>query len=331
MILSQAPMRISLGGGATDLESYYSKYGGFVISAAIDQYCSILASKPFYDTIRLSYMQQEMINNIDDIKNSRFREALRFIGIDNSIELHSFADIPANTGLGSSSSFLVSLLNALHTYKRNFVTQKQLAEEACHIEIDVLGEPIGKQDQYIASFGGVTCLTFEKNGDVLVEPLQASGETLEQLESNLVYFYTSIERSASEVLAEQDEKSQKNDQEMLQNLHQIKEIGLETKKYLEQGKVDMLGELFHTHWQIKKKRSDKMSDPFIDECYELARKNGALGGKLIGAGGGGFLMFYCPNNDKSALADAMKKEGLRPMRFHFDFWGARILVNMKRF
>jgi len=324
-------MRITLGGGATDLESYYSKYGGFVIAAAIDQYCSILASRRFYDSIRLSYMQLETVDNIDDIKNTRLREALRFIGIDKGIELHSFADIPANTGLGSSSSFLVAVLNALHAYKRNFVTQKQLAEEACHIEIDVLGEPIGKQDQYIAAFGGVTCLTFEKNGDVLIEPLQVSDETLEQLESNLVYFFTGMERGASEILSEQDEKSKKGDTGMLQNLHQIKEIGLETKKHLEQGKVDMLGELFHTHWEIKKKRSGKMSDPFIDECYELARKNGAIGGKLIGAGGGGFLMFYCKNSDKPGLSEAMKKKGLRPMRFHFDFEGAKILVNMKRF
>jgi len=331
MILSRAPMRITLGGGATDLESYYSKYGGFVIAAAIDQYCSILASKRFYDSIRLSYMQLETVDNINDIKNTRFREALRFIGIDKGIELHSFADIPANAGLGSSSSFLVAVLNALHAYKREFVTQRQLAEEACHIEIDVLGEPIGKQDQYIAAFGGVTCLTFEKNGDVLVEPLQVSDETLDQLESNLVYFFTGMERGASEILSEQDTKSKKDDQEMLENLRQVKEIGLETKKHLEQGKVDMLGELFHTHWEIKKKRSGKMSDPFIDECYELARKNGALGGKLIGAGGGGFLMFYCKNSDKPRLSDAMKKKGLRPMRFHFDFEGAKILVNMKRY
>lgn len=331
MILSRAPMRITLGGGATDLESYYSKYGGFVIAAAIDKYCSILASKRFYDSIRLSYTQMEIRDKVDDIRHPIFRETLRFLGVDKGIEFHSFADIPANTGLGSSSSFTVAVLNALHAYKREFVTQKQLAEEACHIEIDVLGEPIGKQDQYIAAFGGVTCLTFEKNGDVLVAPLQVSDETLEQLESNLVYFFTSIERSASEILSEQDAKSKKDDTGMLQNLHQIKEIGLETKKCLEQGKVDMLGELFHTHWEIKKKRSGKMSDPFIDECYEVARKNGALGGKLIGAGGGGFLMFYCQNSDKPRLSNAMKKKGLRPMRFHFDFEGAKILVNMKRF
>lgn len=331
MILSRAPMRITMGGGGTDLESYYSKYGGFLIAAAIDKYCSILASKRFYDSIRLSYMQLETVDNIDDIKNTRLREALRFTGIKEGIELHSFADIPANTGLGSSSSFMVAVLNALHAYNREFVTQRQLAEEACHIEIDVLHEPIGKQDQYIAAFGAVTCLTFEKNGNVLVEPLRVSDETLDQLVSNLSFFFTGMERSASEILAEQDTKSQKDDPEMIQNLHQIKKIGLETKRHLEKGNVDILGELFHAHWETKKKRSQKISTPFIDECYETARKNGALGGKLIGAGGGGFLMFYCRSSDKPKLSQAMKRRGLKPVRFHFDFEGAKILVNMKRY
>ena len=331
MILSRAPMRITLGGGGTDLKSYYAKYGGFLIAGAIDKYCSILASKRFYDSIWLSYMQLETVDNIDDIKNTRFREALRFLKIEKGIELYSFADIPANTGLGSSSSFMVAVLNALHTYKRDFVTQKQLAEEACHIEIDVLGEPIGKQDQYIAAFGGVTCLTFEKSGEVLAEPLRVSDEVLDQLEGNLVCFFTGLERGASEILSEQDKKSKEDDLEMIQNLHKIKDIGLQIKKHLESGRIDILGELFHTHWEIKKKRSHQMSAPFIDECYEMARKSGALGGKLIGAGGGGFLMFYCHNNDKPRLFQAMKKMGLKPMRFHFDFEGAKILVNMKSF
>lgn len=331
MILSRAPVRITLGGGGTDLKSYYSRYGGFVIAAAIDRYCSILASKRFYDSIRLSYSQMEIKDSVGEIEHRIFREALKFVGIGNGIELHSVADVPANSGLGSSSSFTVALLNALHAYKRDFVTQKQLAEEACYIEIDVLGEPIGKQDQYIAAFGGITCLTFEKNGEVIVEPLQISDEALDQLDSNLVFYFTGKERSASEILSEQDEKSKKDDLGTIQNLHQIKEIGLETRKYLEKGKVDILGELFHAHWQIKKRRSHKISDPFIDECYEVARKSGAVGGKIMGAGGGGFLMFYCYNSDKPRLSEAMKKIGLKPVRFHFDFEGAKILVNMKRF
>jgi D-glycero-alpha-D-manno-heptose-7-phosphate kinase len=253
----------------------------------------------------------EIKDRIDDIEHRIFREALRFSGVEKGIELHSVADVPASSGLGSSSSFTVALLNALHTYKREFVTQKQLAEEACHIEIDVLGEPIGKQDQYIAAFGGIACLTFDKNGDVLVEPLRISEETLDELENNLVFFFTGKERSASDILAEQDKKSKSNDPGMENNLHQIKEIGLKTREYLEKGDTDMLGELLHAHWEAQKKRPQKMTDPFIDDCYEIARKNGALGGKIIGAGGGGFLMFYCPNGKKVKVSAALKKAGLR--------------------
>ena len=327
MILSRAPTRITLGGGGTDLQSYYSKYGGFLIAGAIDKYCNILANKRFYDSIRLSYSQMEIRDNVADIEHRIFREALNLLGAEKRIELHSTADVPADCGLGTSSSFTVALLNALHTYKRDFITQKQLAEEACHIEIDILGEPIGKQDQYMAAFGGVTCLTFEKNGDALVEPLRISPLTLDQLEDNILLFFTGKERSASEILAEQDKKSMHDNPKMIDNLNQTKEIGLEMRKYLEQGQVDMIGELFHIHWETKKKRSKKISNPFVDECYEVARKKGALGGKLLGAGGSGFLMFYCTNHDKPKLIETMQKMGLRWEQFRFDFDGAKILIN----
>jgi len=327
MILSRAPTRITLGGGGTDIKSYYSKYGGFLIAGAIDKYCTILANKRFYDSIRLSYSQMEIRDNVADIEHRIFRAALGLIGIERGIELHSTADVPANCGLGTSSSFTVALLNALHAYNKDFVTQKQLAEEACHIEIDALGEPIGKQDQYMAAFGGLTCLTFDKNGGVLVEPLRISNEVLDQLEGNILLFFTGKERSASEILSEQVERSNQDNPEMINNLHQIKDIGLETRRYLERGQVNMLGELLHVHWEVKKKRSRKISDPFINECYEVARKNGAAGGKLVGAGGGGFFMFYCNNNDKPKLVEAMQKMGLRWERFHFDFDGTKILVN----
>lgn len=329
MILSRAPTRITLGGGGTDLESYYSKYGGFLIAGAINKYCTILANRRFYDSIRLSYSQTEIRDRVADIQHRIFRAALQLLGVEKGIELHSTADVPAGCGLGSSSSFTVSVLNAIHAYNRDFVTQRQLAEEACHIEIDILGEPIGKQDQYMAAFGGLTCLTFDGSGEVMVEPLRVSNETIEQLEDSLLLFFTGKERSASEILSEQDRKCKHDDLEMVSNLHQIKAIGLETKKYLEAGQVDMLGEFLHVHWEIKKKRSRNMSDPFIDECYEVARKNGAIGGKLIGAGGGGFLMLYCENSNgyKPRLASAMQKMGLRWERFHFDFDGAKILVN----
>ncbi|MFC1904342.1 hypothetical protein ACFLXT_01040 [Chloroflexota bacterium] len=327
MILSRAPTRISLGGGGTDLKSYYSKHGGFIIAGAINKYCNILATKRFFDSIRLSYSQMEVRDRVSDIEHGIFRATLEFMGIEKGIELHSTADVPANCGLGTSSSFTVALLNALHTYNRDIVTQRQLAEEACHIEIDILGEPIGKQDQYMAVFGGLTCLTFHKNGDVLVEPLRISLDTLEQLESNTLLFFTGKQRIASEILSEQDEKCEQDDSEMIQNLDQIKEIGLETRRYLEKGQVDMLGELFHVHWGIKKRRSRKMSDPSIDEYYEVARKNGAAGGKLVGAGGGGFLMLYCENHSKPKLAEAMQKISLRRERFHFDLDGTKIMIN----
>lgn len=329
MILSRAPTRITLGGGGTDLESYYSKYGGFLIAGAIDKYCHILASKRFYDSIRLSYSQTEIRNSASEVEHRIFRAALEFTGIERGIELHSAADVPAGCGLGSSSSFTVALLNALHAYKKDFVTQRRLAEEACHIEIDVLGEPIGKQDQYLAALGGVTCLTLEKNGEVLVEPLRASREMLDQLEGNTLIFFTGKERSASEVLAEQDSRSRQGDPDMINNLHRVKEIGLETRRCLESGQANTFGELLHVHWEAKRKRSQKMSSPFVDECYEEARKNGAIGGKLIGAGGGGFLMLYCENTNhtKPKLIEKMEKMGLRWERFHFDFEGAKILVN----
>ncbi len=327
MILSTAPMRITLGGGGTDLESYYSKYGGFLIAGGINKYCTIIANRRFVNTIRISYSEMENVNCVEEIKHRIFKTTLEFMDVKEGIELHSIADIPARSGLGTSSTFTVALLNALHTYKKDYINQKQLADEACHVEIDLLGEPIGKQDQYMAAFGGLTCLTFYKNGDVYVEPLQVKADVIDQIESNLLLFFTGKERDASEILSEQDEKSKSDDPHIINNLHTVKDIGLQTRRYLEAGDVDMLGELLHTHWETKKKRSKNMSDPFIDECYDLARKKGAIGGKLVGAGGGGFLMFYCANGHKSSLIESLQNRGLKWERFHFDFSGAKILVN----
>jgi D-glycero-alpha-D-manno-heptose-7-phosphate kinase len=318
MILSRAPLRITLGGGGTDLKSYYSQHGGFLIAAGIDRYCTILVNRRFYDSIRLSYSQTEIVESVEQIQHRIFREALKMVGINKNIELHSTADVPSNSGLGSSSCFTVALMNALHAYKGEYLGKKRLAEEACHIEIDLLGEPIGKQDQYMAAFGGITCLTFDKNGSVLVEPLH-----------NLLFFFTGKERSASEILQEQDDKSKQNDSAMVNNLHQIKDIGLKTRECLEKGNIDMLGELLHAHWETKKKRSQKMSDPFIDECYDVARKKGALGGKLMGAGGGGFFMFYCQNGEKYMVTQAMRKLGLRREMFKIDWDGAMVMLNSK--
>lgn len=329
MIVSRAPVRITLGGGGTDLASYYSRHGGFLIGAGINRYCTILANRRFYPSIQLSYSKTEIKDSVDEIEHRIFREALKLTGISHSIELHSTCHVPTNSGLGSSSTFTVALLNALHTYKGDFITRQDLAEEACHIEIECLGEPIGKQDQYMAAFGGITCLTFEKDGQVFVEPLHVTDETLDQLESNLIFFFSGRERSASEILSEQDVKSKAGDRSMEENLHQVKDIGLRTRYYLERGEVDMFGELLDFHWQLKKNRSSKMSDPFIDECYEYARNSGALGGKLMGAGGGGFFMFYCQNGNKARVSEAMQKLGLRRDRFQFDWEGVRVLLNSK--
>ena len=330
MIISCAPARITLGGGGTDLPSYYSKYGGFLIADAIDSYVYISIHKRFQKDIRLVYSNTEMVNDSSQIKHPILREAFKLLGIEGGIEVFSMADVPAGFGLGSSGSFTVALLNALHVYEKEFVTQKQLAEEACHIEIDILKEPIGKQDQYISAFGGVTCFTFDTNGEVLVEPLRMTDEALHQLENNLLFFYTAMERSASEVLREQDEKSKNNDAEVLNNLHQIKEIGLKSKELLEKGQLDEFGGLMDAHWQTKRKLSSKVSNPFIDECYEVARKSGALGGKIMGAGGGGFFMFYC-SGDKSRLIASLKEKGLTPAWFRFDFGGVKTLLNMRCF
>ena len=328
MIISRAPVRISLGGGGTDLASYYSKFGGFLIAAAIEKYVFISVNRRFYKSVRLSYSETEIVDSVDDIKHKIFRECLKSLEINKQIELVSIADVPANCGLGSSSAFTVSLLNALHTYKREFVSLEDLAEEACKIEIDVLGEPIGKQDQYISAFGMVTCLKFEKDGKVIVAPINMTNEKMMELENNIMLFYTGIERKASDILSSQNEKTKKGDESVVTTLHQIKEIGLETRAAFEKGDLDRFGELLDFHWETKKRLSSQISDPFIDECYEIARKNGALGGKIMGAGGGGFFMFYCPR-EKAKLIEAMKKQGLPFMHFRFDLEGAKIMVNMK--
>jgi len=327
MILSRSPLRITLGGGSTDLASYYSKFGGFMITAGINRYCTILVDERFETALRLSYSEVENVDKVDDIRHNIFREALKFTGVKQGVEIHSVAYLPTNSGLGSSSCFTVTLLNALHAYNRDYIPQKELAEEAAHIEIDILKSPIGKQDHYATAIGRLICLTFEKDGHVIVEPLRVSGETLEQLESNLQFYYTGLAHDTNEILKEQDTKSQADDIKMIENLHKIKEIGLLTRKTLEDGAVNEFGYLLREHWNIKKQRSDKMTTPFIDECYNEALKSGALGGKIMGSGGAGFLMFYCLNDSKMRLYESMKRMGLRREKFMFDFDGAKIIDN----
>jgi D-glycero-alpha-D-manno-heptose-7-phosphate kinase len=321
MIITRSPLRISLGGGGTDLPSYYLEHGGFVISAAINRYVYITLHEIFRPELIVKYSKMEIVERVADLNHPIVREALRMVlGEDVSyLEMTSMSDIPAGTGLGSSGSFTTALLWALHTMKSTLIGRQELAEEACHIEIDRLGEPIGKQDQYIASYGGVQCMTFETDGTVRVEPLAATSETLYNLEDNLVLFFTGYTRSASAILMEQDSKTKEKDSGMTQNLHLIKELGLESRRAFERGDVRAFGDIMHTHWEHKRKRSAGMSNPSIDEWYEAGRANGALGGKLIGAGGGGFLMFYA--EDKIRLREAMRRLGLVEVRVRFDFDG----------
>ena len=331
MIISRSPVRITLGGGGTDLASYYSKYGGALIAAAIDKYTFVTAHTRFDEDIKLNYSKTEQIKSVDNIEHNIFREALKLLKIKNGIELTSLSDMPSSSGLGTSGSFTVAVLNVLHSYKKEYVSQKQLAEEACRIEIEILKQPIGKQDQYIAAFGGITSLQFSKDGKVTVESLKMNDEALDELHNNIMLFYTGILRSASKILKEQDEKSKKDEDETIETLHNIKKIGLDTKIALENGEIDKLGEFLDLHWNIKKQLSNSISNKFIDKCYDLAKKNGALGGKIMGAGGGGFFMFYHNgnNNKKTQFIKTMAKKGLKKMRFDFDFEGSKIILNMK--
>ncbi|MFO0659179.1 MAG: sugar kinase [Polyangiaceae bacterium] len=330
MIISRAPVRFSLGGGGTDIPAYYSQHGGFVVSAAIDKYVYVTANKRFYPDIRLAYSKVEIVRNVDEIEHRIFREALRMTGISGAIELTSVADVPANSGLGSSSTFTVALLNALHTFRRHFVSSQQLAEEACQIEIERLGEPVGKQDQYIAAFGNVTALTIDTDGTVHVEPVPARDEVLDELQNNLLILYTGIERPASVVLSEQVARVKSSTTQTVDGMHRIKELGREVYRLLVDGDVDRYGELLHEHWTRKRMLAPSMTDSTIDEHYEAARKAGAIGGKIMGAGGGGFFMLYVRPADRRRVLETLEKRGLRQLRFRFDLDGARIVANLHR-
>jgi D-glycero-alpha-D-manno-heptose-7-phosphate kinase len=325
MIMTRSPLRISLGGGGTDLPSYYRDHSGFLVAAAIDKYVYILMHQRFVPRIFLKYSQMEEVDRIDDIHHPLIREALRLVGWDDlRLEITSMADVPAGTGLGSSGSFTTALLKALHVGMKNLALPAELAEQACKIEVDILKEPVGKQDQYIAAFGGITCFRFLPNGQVEVWPLKISQRTLYDMEDHLLLFFTGYTRSAGAILQEQDTRSKKNDPEMMANMHFVKQLGRDIKDALEGGNLQRFGELMNTHWEYKKGRSKSMSNERIDHWYQLARKSGALGGKLIGAGGGGFLMFLC--QEGSRVRQVMAQEGLEEVRFRFDFEGTKVVL-----
>lgn len=325
MIISRSPLRISLGGGGTDLPSYYSTHGGFLVAAAIDKYIYITLHKTFQQEIIVKYSKLERVQSVNDIEHPIVREALKLTNTtDPHLEIASMADIPGGTGLGSSGSFTTALLKALHTKNKSIVSPAQLAEQACHIEIDRLGDPVGKQDQFIASIGGITAFTFHPDGRVDYRPCQLTEETIYNLEDNLLLFFTGYSRSASSILKDQHDKSQANNAEMLENLHFTKELGYRSLEALETGNLDDFARLMDLHWQRKKVRSSGMSNSHINNWYDHAMNNGALGGKLIGAGGGGFLMFYA--HDKSRLRHAMRETGLQEVRFRFDFEGTKVIT-----
>lgn len=324
MIISKTPLRISIGGGGTDLESYYKYDGGSFISAAIDKYIYIGVNKTFTDDYFIKYSKLERVENRKDIDHPIIREVFDYLSIDPSIELVSMADIPAGTGLGSSGSFTVGLLRALFAYRRQHISAHELAEIACQIEIDRLGEPIGKQDQYIAAYGGLTCFEIDTHGNVSVEPLSISHSTLHDLELNLVLFFTGYSRSASSILKDQTTKSNEGDSEMRKNLDETRMLGKQIRLALEDGRPEDFGGFMNDHWQRKRLRSQGMTNPRIDELYDLGMANGAVGGKLVGAGAGGFLMFYA--KDVGRLQRAFRMKGLSEVVFRFDHDGSTLLA-----
>ena len=327
MIISRTPVRLPLGGGGTDLASYYSKFGGFFVSAAVDKYNYLAVKERFENGFRVSYSTTEITDNVDSIKQPLVREALKLLRINDSLEIVSVADVPGRSGLGGSSSYTVGVLNALHSFKRENVSRQTLAEEACHIEIDLLKEPIGKQDQYVAAFGGINSYEIEKDGVVKITPLNISPNSIAELENNLLLFYTGIKRDASQILGRQRQDQEEDKKPVIEAMHEIKKIGCQVRDCLANGNIHKFGELLDVHWRTKKNLSGQVSNPRIDQIYELALQHGALGGKIMGAGGGGFFMFYAENS-KEKLRNAMAKEGLKELRFRFDFDGSKTLLNL---
>jgi D-glycero-alpha-D-manno-heptose-7-phosphate kinase len=324
VLITRTPLRISIGGGGTDLPSYYERFGGFLISAAIDKYIYVSINRTFTDDYFLKYSALERVRAVEEIQHPIIREALTLHQVGPAIEIVSVADIPAGTGLGSSGTFTVGLLRALYAFKREHASAQQVAEEACRIEIEHLGRAVGKQDQYIAAFGGMTCFEFGRDGQVRATPLRIPEAAMRDLEEHLLMFFTGYSRDSDAVLSEQRQQSTKGDPSMLDNLHFAKELGHSIKSALEAGDPVRFGELMHQHWLHKTRRSSRISNPRIDRWYEIGRASGAVGGKLVGAGGGGFLLFYA--RDRLALREAMAREGLKEVRFTFDHDGSQVIA-----
>jgi D-glycero-alpha-D-manno-heptose-7-phosphate kinase len=328
MIITRTPFRVTLGGGGTDLPSFYREHGGFILAVAIDKYMFVNVNTPIVDDkIRVRYTKSELVNHVDQVEHTLAREALRLFRLANGVEIVSIADIPAGTGLGSSSCYLVGLLNALHALTQNPVGPERLAEEACHIELDILKKPIGKQDQYMAAVGGLTVLDIARDGNVHVRRMGLDVEILEALEHNILMFYTHDMRDATAILSQQDAAAKRRDRTVVSSLEEIKEIGMEICSAIVAGHLRRFGELLDVHWQLKKRLSEGITNPQIDAWYELAKRHGTLGGKISGAGGGGFLMLYCEDG-KAQLREAMRQAGLRELNFRFDFEGSKVIFDV---
>lgn len=324
MIIARSPLRLTLGGGGTDFPSYYTEHGGHLLAASINKYVYVTVHRTFLDEIVLRYSSVERVKHASEIVHPIVRQALRLLQMESEpVEMTTMADIASGTGLGSSGSFGTAILKALHRHRRRVISQKELAEMACHIEIDLLQEPVGKQDQYTAAYGGVNSYEFKTDGSVIVTPLAMSEDTLSLFRRQVLLFCTSITRRAPDILREQQTRTLKHDQQMIDNLNFVKELGYRSKTALEAGDMTAFGRLLHEHWHYKKQRSKEMSSPFIEQCYAQAMNAGCLGGKLIGAGGGGFLMFC--TEDPLALRSAMKELGLQELDYDFEFEGTTLL------
>lgn len=322
MIISRTPLRISFAGGGSDLEEYYKNGCGAVVSTAIDKYIYITVNKKFDDAIRISYSKTEIVDRIDEIEHNVIREALRIAGIDKKIEIVYMGDIPlgsAGVGLGSSSGLAVGVLNALYAFNGVFVSAERLAREACQIEIDILKHPIGKQDQYACAYGGMNYIQFNKDGSVFVDPIICTAETKRQLHSRLMLFYTGLTRVSSTILNEQKSKTHSN----LSYLDKMVDLAKETKDLLNNNKINGIGELLHEGWTLKKNLASGISNPQIDEYYERALNAGALGGKILGAGAGGFILVYCEERYQPAVREALSM--LKESPFSFEPQGSKII------
>ncbi len=316
-----------LGGGGTDLPSFYKKHGGFIFSASVDKYMFVALNRPLVDRlIRVKYSNSETVKSLEELKHELAREALRYCNIKDQIEISSFADLPAGTGMGSSSSYLVGLLKALSELNRDAVSITELADIACKIELDILKKPIGKQDQYLAAMGGFAVLEIDKEGNVEARQAKITADLVEELEYKCVLFYTHKQHDTNDILKDQSAQAAVSQSTVEKALLEIKEIGREILSDFEKGETKNFGKLMHKHWGVKKTMSNKISDPQLDELYNFALQNGAEGGKIMGSGGGGLFLFYTPNGRKN-LRDAMQKKGLTELPFNFDFEGSKVLLN----